>query len=127
MLPVPATAESDAACGEPSSKGESVEIKVIYNKTKYDVSTSLETTVAELKRELQGLLGVPDKNQKLMFKGLLRDEQTLGAVGVTKGSKLMLVGSKPNDIIAVTSVTKQDVQEAEKPNSSKEPLSRQKV
>lgn len=62
-----------------------------------------------------------------MFKGLLRDEQTLGAVGVTKGSKLMLVGSKPNDIIAVTSVTKQDVQEAEKPNSSKEPLSRQKV
>lgn len=106
---------------------ETVDIKVIYNKTKYDVTTTLETTVAELKKELQGLLGVPEKNQKLMFKGLLRDEQTLGTVGITKGSKLMVVGSKPNDIIAVTSVSKQDIQEAEKPSSSKEPLCKQKI
>lgn len=71
--------------------------------------------------------GVPEKNQKLMFKGLLRDDQTLGTVGVTKGAKLMLVGSKPNDIIAVTSVSKQDIQEAEKASSSKEPLCKQKI
>lgn len=55
------------------------------------------------------IVGVPEKNQKLMFKGLLRDDQTLGSAGITKGAKLMVVGSKPNDIIAVTSVTKQVV------------------
>lgn len=35
-----------------------VDIKVIYNKNKYDVATTLSTTVVELKRELQGLLGM---------------------------------------------------------------------
>lgn len=106
---------------------ETVDIKVIYNKTKYDVTTTLLTTIAELKKELQGLLGVPEKNQKLMFKGLLRDEQTVGNAGITKGAKLMVVGSKPLDIIAVTSASKQDIQEADKPTSSKEPLCKQKI
>lgn len=106
---------------------ETVDIKVIYNKTKYDVSVCLEFTVGELKRQLMGLLGVPEKNQKVMFKGLLRDEQTLTSAGVIKGSKLMVVGSKPNDIIAVTSVRAQEVQELERPTASKEPLCKQKI
>lgn len=38
--------------------GEPVDVKIIYNKNKYDISTTLTTTVAELKRELQGLLGI---------------------------------------------------------------------
>lgn len=120
----PVVSNSNISGIEPKQE---VDIKVIYNKNKYDVTTTLCTTVVELKRELQGLLGVPEKNQKLMFKGLLRDDQTLGSAGITKGAKLMVVGSKPNDIIAVTSVTKQDVQESEKATSSKEPLCKQKI
>lgn len=53
------------------------------------------------------VLEVPPLNQKVMFKGLLRDDQTLGSAGVTNGCKLMVVGAKPNDIISVTSVTQQ--------------------
>lgn len=45
--------------------------------------------------------------QKLMFKGLLQDNQTLSSVGITKGSKIMLVGSTLNDVLAVSSITKQ--------------------
>lgn len=45
--------------------------------------------------------------QKLMFKGLLQDSQTISSSGITKGSKVMLVGSTLNDVLAVSSVSKQ--------------------
>lgn len=45
--------------------------------------------------------------QKLMYKGLLQDNQTLKTAGVTKGAKIMLVGSTLNDVLAVSSVSKQ--------------------
>lgn len=45
--------------------------------------------------------------QKLMYKGLLQDSQTLKSAGVTKGAKIMLVGSTLNDVLAVSSVSKQ--------------------
>lgn len=45
--------------------------------------------------------------QKLMFKGLLQDSQTISSAGITKGAKIMLVGSTLNDILAVSSVSKQ--------------------
>lgn len=45
--------------------------------------------------------------QKLMYKGLLQDGQTFQTAGITKGAKIMLVGSTLNDVLAVSSVTKQ--------------------
>lgn len=42
-----------------------------------------------------------------MYKGLLQDNQTLDSIGLTKGAKIMLVGSTLNDVLAVSSVTKQ--------------------
>ncbi|KAL3282130.1 hypothetical protein HHI36_005327 [Cryptolaemus montrouzieri] len=106
---------------------ECIEIKVIFNKKKYDVQIPPDATVATLKKQLQGLLGVPDSMQKLMFKGLLHDNQTLSSAGVVKGTKIMLVGSTLNDVLAVSSVSKQDVAEMEKASSTKEPLCKQKV
>lgn len=106
---------------------ETIDIKVIYNKKKYDVTTTTNTTIADFKKQLQTLLGVPDSMQKLMYKGLLQDVQTISSSGITKGSKVMLVGSTLDDILAVSSVSKQDVAEMEKAASAKEPLCKQKV
>lgn len=53
------------------------------------------------------ILGVPDSMQKLMYKGLLQDTQTISSSGITKGSKIMLVGSTLNDVLAVSSVSKE--------------------
>lgn len=108
---------------ETKPPAETMEVKVIYNKNKYDVSATSDTTIAEFKKQLQELLGwfssqlklvfqgsvvgVPDSMQKLMFKGLLQDGQTLKGAGVTKGAKIMLVGSTLNDVLAVSSVSKQ--------------------
>ncbi|CAH1983881.1 unnamed protein product [Acanthoscelides obtectus] len=109
------------------NKGESIEVKVIYNKKKYDVTTTTETKISEFKKQLQGIVGVPDSMQKLMFKGLLQDDQTISTSGITKGCKIMLVGSTLTDVLAVSSVSKQDVVESEKATTSKEPLCKQKI
>lgn len=45
--------------------------------------------------------------QKLMYKGLLQDNQILGNIGLTKGAKIMLVGSTLHDVLAVSYVSKQ--------------------
>ncbi|XP_023014911.1 ubiquitin domain-containing protein UBFD1 [Leptinotarsa decemlineata] len=110
-----------------NGEDDMVEVKVVYNKKKYDVSTTSKTTISDFKKQLQGLLGVPDAMQKLMYKGLLQDNQTVSSSGITKGSKIMLVGSTLNDVLAVSSVSKQDIVEMEKATTSKEPLCKQKI
>ncbi|XP_060535848.1 ubiquitin domain-containing protein UBFD1-like isoform X1 [Cylas formicarius] len=121
-----AKTEGDGAVGSNGAQ-ETIDIKVIYNKKKYDVSAPSDSSISEFKKQLQGLLGVPDSMQKLMYKGLLQDTQTIAGSGIVKGSKVMLVGSTLNDILAVSSVTKQDVAELEKASSAKEPLCKQKI
>lgn len=37
---------------------ELIEVKVIYNKNKYDVSAPSNSTIADFKKQLQGLLGI---------------------------------------------------------------------
>jgi hypothetical protein len=102
---IPKTDVSETKSNEETS--EVIEVKVVYNKKKYDVSAPSNTSIADFKKQLQGLLGIPDSMQKLMYKGLLQDSQTLSSSGITKGSKIMLVGSTLNDVLAVSSVSKQ--------------------
>lgn len=45
--------------------------------------------------------------QKVMIKGLAKDEKTLRELGVVKGAKVMVVGSKLDDVLAVSSPSKQ--------------------
>lgn len=46
---------------------ESVEIKVIFNKKKYDVKVSSNLTILDLKKQLQNLLGMCDKFNLNMY------------------------------------------------------------
>ena len=73
---------------EVAAPKEHVDFKVIYNKQKLDVNFALDGTVAELKAHLQNIITVPQAMQKVMFKGLAKDDQTLRNLGVTKGKKI---------------------------------------
>ncbi|XP_063961405.1 ubiquitin domain-containing protein UBFD1-like [Lytechinus pictus] len=123
----PTEASGDAAC--PVDKGEVVEVKVMYNKKKYDVRIGVESTVAELKTEIQTATGVPPAMQKLMFKGLMKDEKTLKELKVTGGSKLMLIGSTPKAVMEVTKPVPSggSADKDEKASAAKEPLCKQKM
>ncbi|XP_052819377.1 ubiquitin domain-containing protein UBFD1-like isoform X1 [Mya arenaria] len=120
-------ADSTQAQTENCDKGETVTFKVIYNKQKYDITFELDKTILDLKKHVQTLTGVPSAMQKLMFKGLAKDENTLRELKVTKTAKIMVVGSTMNDVLQVTNTPSQkELQEEEKAATSKEPLCQQK-
>ncbi|XP_053973167.1 ubiquitin domain-containing protein UBFD1-like [Hylaeus volcanicus] len=106
---------------------ENIDFKVIYNKQRININFPLDGTVAELKAHLQNIISVPQAMQKVMIKGLAKDEQTLRNLGVTKGAKVMVVGSKLDDVLAVSIPTKQDLSDEATSSSDKEPWSQQKL
>ncbi|GIL73657.1 hypothetical protein Vretimale_5459 [Volvox reticuliferus] len=111
LLPPPA-AESEAAAMEkaseesfstaPGTPVEEVTFKIQFGKNSSDVKRPFDSTVGDLKDEIQKQLGIPSKLQKLMCKGsaLKDDTATLRQAGVKDGSKLLLIGSNPRAVDA---------------------------
>lgn len=62
-----------------------------------------------------------------MILGNLSDNKTLKECGIKNGVKLLMIGSKANDILAVASATKDSIVKESKEITSKEPLCQQKV
>ncbi|KAI8439913.1 hypothetical protein MSG28_001372 [Choristoneura fumiferana] len=108
---------------------EQIEFTVVFNKVKHDITFAYDASVLELKAHLERICGVPLSAQKLLIKGMARDDMTLRKAGVVKGGKVMLVGSKMDDILAVKSVPKEilDEKASSGGQSSKEPLCEQKI
>lgn len=110
--------------------GDPIDVKVVWNKTKYDVVVRPEETVLDLKTKMHELTQLPPAMQKIMFKGLCKDDRTMKDLKVSKGAKIMLVGSTLDDILSVSTTPKP--QELKETTSSgavaakKEPLSKQK-
>lgn len=106
---------------------EMVEFKVVFNKKKYDITFGLDDTVGALKVHLQDIISVPSTMQKIMIKGLAKDEMSLRKLGVVKGSKVMVIGSTLNDVLEVAKKpTPQQMKEAEKESDKKESWSQMK-
>ncbi|XP_045515947.1 ubiquitin domain-containing protein UBFD1-like [Pieris brassicae] len=106
---------------------EQIEFTVIFNKNKHDITFAFDATVLELKAHLERICAVPQSAQKLIIKGMAKDDMTLRKAGVVKGGKVMLVGSKMDDILAVKSAPKEILEEKNSSHSSKEPLCMQKI
>uniref|UniRef100_A0A0E9T3W7 Ubiquitin-like domain-containing protein n=1 Tax=Anguilla anguilla TaxID=7936 RepID=A0A0E9T3W7_ANGAN len=66
---------------------EMVDLKVIWNKNKYDLKFPLDGTGAKLKERIHSLTGLPPAMQKVMYKGLLPEDKTLREIKVTNGDK----------------------------------------
>ncbi|KAF7386839.1 hypothetical protein HZH66_011291 [Vespula vulgaris] len=93
--------EDAAATTSQDIPQEKIDFKVIYNKQKININFALD--------------------------GLAKDDQTLRNLGVTKGAKVMIVGSKLDDVLAVSIPSKQDLADEASSTASKEPLSQQKI
>ncbi|RVE50726.1 hypothetical protein evm_004636 [Chilo suppressalis] len=117
------TSEDTEICEIP----EQVEFTVVFSKLKHDITFAYDATVSDLKAHLERVCGVPQSAQKLIIKGMARDTMTLRNAGVVKGGKVMLVGSKMDDILAVKSAPKEILEEKASSQSSKEPLCMQKI
>lgn len=86
---------------EPAPDVTTVKFKVQYGKSAVEVEKPTTTTVGDLKKEVETTLGIPPEYQKLMFKGMLKnDDDTLEQVGLKSGAKILLIATKPSDIAA---------------------------
>lgn len=121
------SADKDEAC-DLILDSPSVEFTIIHNKDKYTVSMPLLSTIAQLKDKLVDMIGVPSKMQKIMIKGLAKDDQTLESLNVSSSSKIMVVGAKLQDIVAVSVANVEEESGSSKSGSSvKEPLCKKKL
>ncbi|XP_058509294.1 ubiquitin domain-containing protein UBFD1 isoform X2 [Solea solea] len=105
---------------------ETVDLKIIWNKNKYDLKIPVDSTGAKLKERIHSLTGLPPAMQKVMYKGLLPEDKTLRDIKVTNGAKIMVVGSTINDVLAVNTPKEVIQQEVKAEENKKEPLCRQK-
>jgi hypothetical protein len=80
----------------PKEASENVDFVIVYGKESSSVKRTADSTIIQLKREIEERLGIPAANQKLLTggKALKDDTATLKAVGNKKGSKVMLLGSR---------------------------------
>uniref|UniRef100_A0A8C4GVZ4 Ubiquitin family domain containing 1 n=2 Tax=Dicentrarchus labrax TaxID=13489 RepID=A0A8C4GVZ4_DICLA len=107
-------------------KREMVDLKIIWNKNKYDLKIPVDNTGAKLKESIHSLTGLPPAMQKVMYKGLLPEDKTLREIKITNGAKIMVVGSTINDVLAVNTPKEVIQQEVKAEENKKEPLCRQK-
>ncbi|KAL7379269.1 hypothetical protein ABVT39_025191 [Epinephelus coioides] len=105
---------------------ETVDLKIIWNKNKYDLKIPVDNTGAKLKERIHSLTGLPPAMQKVMYKGLLPEDKTLREIKITNGAKIMVVGSTINDVLAVNTPKEVIQQEVKAEENKKEPLCRQK-
>jgi len=109
--------------------GPEIKFKLVYNKTNYEIVMGENRTVRELKDHIETLTKLPRAMQKLMFKGLVKDDtKTLKELKVVKNSKMMLVGTTMSDLVAVTTKpTTAEIASHTSAVSKKESLSKQKI
>ncbi|TNN68035.1 Ubiquitin domain-containing protein UBFD1 [Liparis tanakae] len=111
---------------EADADREMVDLKIIWNKNKYDLKIPVDNTGAQLKERIHSLTGLPPSMQKVMYKGLLTEDKTLREIKITNGAKIMVVGSTINDVLAVNTPKEVVQQEVKAEEDKKEPLCSQK-
>ncbi|XP_065826827.1 ubiquitin domain-containing protein UBFD1-like [Oscarella lobularis] len=111
-----------------STSNDDITLKVVYRKNALQVASNVESTVGELKTQLESLTGVPVAMMKLMYKGALNDDsKQLKDLKISNGAKMMVVGSTATDLLKAvpTQVDKTVVAEPTR-DPVKEPLSTQR-
>ncbi|CAL8124155.1 unnamed protein product [Orchesella dallaii] len=96
-----------------------VPLSIVYNKKILQISISLDSTVLELKQRVQKHTGVDPTLQKVLLKGIAKDDAVLKTLGVNENTKkILVIGSSIQDVLSVKEVpsenaaTEQKKQEA---------------
>jgi len=126
-----AKVETGEGGGGVEQKGEPLNFKMVWNKKNYEMN-SLGTlnNVGHMRKHIEELTGIPCKMQKIMYKGLVKDDnKTLEEVKINNNAKVMVVGSTPLDIEKVKTPTAQELkqEQAAEAAAAKEPLCKQKL
>lgn len=112
-------------------KGDALSFKMVWNKKNYEINVlGTLNSVGDLRKHIEELTSIPCKMQKIMYKGLIKDDDsTLLDVKINNNAKVMVVGSTPKDVETVKTPTAQELkqEQAAEASAAKEPLCKQKA
>ncbi|KAI1434842.1 ubiquitin carboxyl-terminal hydrolase-like protein [Xylaria sp. CBS 124048] len=74
-----------------------IPVIVKHQGKKYEVEVDTESTGEIFKLQLYSLTGVEPERQKVLLKGVLKDEISMGGLGLKPGQNLMMVGTPSSD------------------------------
>eukprot|EP00729_Bicosta_minor_P000276 gene276-8504_t len=95
----PATEDAAAAGG---GADELVEFRVVFERETHIIEFGLDRTIVELKQHLEKTLNCPAATQKLMYKGPVKDADTLRSKKWKKNCKVLLIGATAAQVIKMT-------------------------
>ncbi|KAJ3068036.1 Ubiquitin domain-containing protein ubfd1 [Podochytrium sp. JEL0797] len=81
--------------------GDPLSFRVAFKQQNFEMRMQEDETVAALKMRLSEETGIDVVLQKLLFKGMLKDDATLSDSKITNGSRVMLMASTAKDIAQV--------------------------
>lgn len=82
-------------------------IGVAYKGQSYTIPVEEETTIGQVKEWLHGETGIEAHHQKLLFKGVLRDDYTINDYKIDNKSRIILMGTPAQNITQVQSAQAQ--------------------
>jgi hypothetical protein len=100
--------------------GEEIELKIIFNKKPLLIKTQIRKTVGHLKLLIEKETGLPPGLQKVLLKGIPKDDVTLESLGVTKSTKILVIGTTLNEVMEVTKPPDKEALAAEDLSSKKD-------
>jgi len=112
---------------ETPTSGEMVKLTITFKKQTFPMERPLDEKLGDFRQVVAKDTGVAAGLQKLMWKGLMKDDtKTLRELGVKDGVKIMLVGSSIEDVMSTaTAPPPTEVKEEKSEEVSKEPLCEQ--
>ncbi|KAK9762140.1 hypothetical protein K7432_012420 [Basidiobolus ranarum] len=88
---------------------DQITFTVSYKGNPYNISRPLKSTVNDLKEHIYELTNVEPEYQKLLFKGKLKEENTLEESNLINGSKVMLLATSPTQVQKIQELDEQAV------------------
>jgi len=87
----------------PEIKGERIKVNLNFKKQNIVLEIGGENTFGEFRLYVAVQTGVAAGLQKLMAKGLMKDDaKTLNELGIKDGTKMMLIGSTINEVMSAS-------------------------
>ncbi|CAG7786541.1 unnamed protein product [Allacma fusca] len=90
-----------------------VELKVIFNKQPLPIRIALNKTIGNLKKMVESLTGVSPALQKVVVRGIPSDDTALSTLGLSQGSKVLVIGTKLDEVLKMSKPVVTDLKEKE--------------
>lgn len=104
---------------EAPDPGPKFTVQVMYNKNPLQLEISEGMTVLQLKNLIKDRVGVDVHLQKVLLKGIAKDEALLGSLGVSENTKkILVIGSSIQDVLKVKEVPTQEEKDKEGSSAS---------